>query len=223
VTPNLGISGTETDADNGPACTDNNPQVFTSYYEDLDGCSDLRNVGFWISKDPIADYAPSDVVKAGEWVDSSYPDVAGVPGTMYGRLEFRNGAWVSYEGKGGNPASLITPINVRCSDANTLEVQWRVTFTGTQNNDLDIYMFAYDSFGAMGAYMEGWADVGDWVYDGVLPTPTITGINLIKSYLINLPWTVDEPNASVRYPAYNVLTNVYGDAKLTSVVLRKFL
>jgi hypothetical protein len=217
VTPNVGVSGTETDTDNGPACSDNNPQVYTATYQDVDGCADLRKAGFWISSSAAPVHtSPSDLVIAGRWEDSVYPTVGGISASQYGRVELVNGNWVSYEGTGGSPASRITPIATTCINANTLQVQWRVTYSLStkENRAMNIYMYAYDSKGAM----TGWVDTGDWLFDNYVPTPTFTSVNTINANTLELAWSIDESVVGVSGTLLNYvgISKHYGDAKLES-------
>jgi hypothetical protein len=48
VIPDAGLSGTYTDDDNGPSCSDHNPQTFRVIYNDVDGCGDMINAYFWM-------------------------------------------------------------------------------------------------------------------------------------------------------------------------------
>ena len=48
VTPDNVLSGTNTDVDNGPGCSDNNARNVVAEYSDPDGCDDLERVYFWI-------------------------------------------------------------------------------------------------------------------------------------------------------------------------------
>lgn len=68
LSPSSGISGTNTDTDNGPStiCQDYNPVIFTARYRDPDGCEDINDVYYWI--------------------DGQYPSVTQLHSSAHGRL-----------------------------------------------------------------------------------------------------------------------------------------
>ncbi|MEA3357012.1 MAG: carbohydrate-binding domain-containing protein [Patescibacteria group bacterium] len=54
VSPSSGWSGTVDDEISQGTCNDNNPQIFTVTYSDVDGAEDISNVALWIDNEPVS-------------------------------------------------------------------------------------------------------------------------------------------------------------------------
>ncbi len=95
VSPSSGLSGNEPDEDTSSSCNDHNPQVFTTVFEDADGCNDMTIEGLWI--------------------DESAPNLANRADSMHGAVKSGSDIRIYAEGttsSGGYPIMELAINNV---------------------------------------------------------------------------------------------------------------
>lgn len=198
VTPSSGLSGTEPNSDNGPTCSDRNPQIYTVRYRDTDGCADISKAYLWIdnvvpSIQQLHSSARASVQKSGgvwriyglrcssgcDQVGNYHWDLGGVtvsqfePSTPY--LYFPNTALMytdctSKASGCSDSVAGVRPFAASCS-GNDLTVKYKVWYYEDRiANNLNLYGYVSDTVAAS----DGWDDIGNWSLDFDLPHTSIS-------------------------------------------------
>ena len=197
VSPNSGLSGTLDDSDNGPTCSDNNPQIYAVTYSDPNGCDDIESAYVWIGEQvPQTEFqhssAHAGVKRSGTgWKkyglsctnrcedDSNYhwsvggdaltDDEPTSPYTFSPKNSLIHTDCRSRAGSCTNAVAGVHPFAASCS-GNELTVKYKVWYyDDTIGHNLNVYGFVIDYSGDT----DGWDDVGDWELDFVHPVATV--------------------------------------------------
>jgi hypothetical protein len=217
------VSGTETDTDNGPSCSDNNPFEFKIRYQDLDGNQDLRELSFWIddrapNSNQMRNSIHGKIVKnGGTWEAVGYScdssgnncswDVEGsaVPLATQ-NICVTSGDWSDYAYSNvlcTSPVGSWTALDIQPDGLNDIVVTYKVWINEDIGTDLKVYGRSKDSFDVSGP----WTDLMDRTLDLTGPTTTmVEPLRVINNTVAELEWSVTDGVSGV--------ADTYGKASL---------